>query len=601
MLLVFGSLLVIGAVAQSYFPNLGYLGETYDIVKGNPRFMDVGVDPGWMAGIQVFEYNYSTKITTADKRHFLPFGVSAISDLSCSYSAETNEIQGMTSYHKDLEVKASVEVGYEAIGSFTASSTWKTVEDITNQKHSILITAEASCTVYSASITQSLPPQLSAAWKKAVHNMAANKQSAIDVAREFGTHYSTSVVMGAAFTMHSAFDYTKYTKMTESNFDFELGAKASLLGYTGETSGSTKKEQDAKKEFEDTRTLLRFTFVGSRPSTDGKWSTWAQYAGKNPVPSRFTLAPLSNLISHELFPEIPQATVTKIRSQLAAVIANWCHNPGATCTIPADHVYPVEQELVNSGQNGVVVYCPKGFKAISAGLGNRDNSKPQTIHPAFVADSATAVCYDVAYAECHALCMSEVTTASIVSPYTTVKPVTTSCPKGFVVTSCGYCSLCNHGTNNNWEVHPDLYPSSDTACTSYDYFGHLGYTSCVSENDLVSGSYQRISKYGKNRFSVSCPAGKVVLGCGYQSDRNVGTEKYWWIKPNLASNGCDAYNFFGATAWVICATFKGHVQIINTLNGIPVSAAGTCHESNSTDPSSLTISGLDYNSDSVFV
>ena len=59
------------------------------------------------------------------------------------------------------------------------------------------------------------------------------------------------------------------------------------------------------EEFDKIRTNLHLSYIGSIPSMDGDWKTWAKDTGENPFPIQYTLSPV-RLISF-----YPTAMVTK--------------------------------------------------------------------------------------------------------------------------------------------------------------------------------------------------------------------------------------------------------------------------------------------------
>lgn len=554
--------------ASDDLPSVNYIGASYHILRGNPRPTQPGGDSGW-TGQDCITFTYTNGTYLDNFR--VPDGTTAHTTLTCSYESQSDDVHGMTSYTQQLTVSATETLNGPlgpVLGKFSSSQAYHAMEKTTTEEHSTVVTAEASCTTYSIRIQDPMRkapgayPQLSDSFQQAIthlHDGLTTVEGFVDL---WGTHMSTWVLMGARFSMSSTFSHEKYYNLQQSGFRFDLGASFSFKLFAGAIHGLSDGDKELAQEYERSRQSLSYSTIGSAPSTDGKWETWANSVGPRPLPTRYELMPLSVVMTRANFPNL--RNIDGVRNAVEQYVETLCKLlPGAICTpSPDPHAVPVHfTSVINSGQMEVHSSCPQGSSVLSAGLANRMNAGSATMHPAYFTTGSTGICFDPHYSECHALCASSVRTTSVWSPFTK-GIVTTSCPTGYVVSNCGYCSQCGKSPSTTSEMYPFAHPISSSSCIAYDFFGLQGQVSCVAVDDLVPGSYIfQNSAYGTSEFRVGCPSHTQLLGCGYKADNSKQGETYWSIYPDFSTNSCVAYNYFGATAWAICAQFKPHVLV----------------------------------------
>merc|ERR550532_1070223 len=93
-----------GALAVPKLPNVGYLGQGYNIFKGNPQSSSV-VDPGFQQPL--LGLTYEDESTTADGKYVIPDKTNAEQIAICNSKSETKTISGAKSYYESLTTDVS--------------------------------------------------------------------------------------------------------------------------------------------------------------------------------------------------------------------------------------------------------------------------------------------------------------------------------------------------------------------------------------------------------------------------------------------------------------------------------------------------------------
>ena len=120
-----------------------FIGKGYNIYTGNPYSQ--GADPG-------FRFN-CIKLTTgtaktSDGVYTIPDGIAATKLSSCFSTYEKNSYTGTKSYQSDLQVKVVVGGGIDVGllgGSFSLSTGYQMMSNITNSRHHIVTKASSEC------------------------------------------------------------------------------------------------------------------------------------------------------------------------------------------------------------------------------------------------------------------------------------------------------------------------------------------------------------------------------------------------------------------------------------------------------------------------
>jgi hypothetical protein len=435
--------------------------------------------------------------------------------------------------------------------SFTASVDFQRVSNETIQSRLIGVSAKAKCSEYEASLMEFVPTPLSDNFKGAVNYLAtldpAHEQSGYNrVIEAFGTHFTSVITMGAECTLQSLITQESYSSLVQSGFSVSAGASASFLMFTGGASFMTDQQIQQAKTYDSSRLSLFESYLGSHPSTDGKWQTWAQTVADSPYPFEYTLTPLATLLTQDNFPNYNTTKLAFMQQKLTTYITQYCSViKGASCSGPKPDLPPIYYEIVsNSGAGDFYATCPLGYSLLGTGFQRKETSHES--FPGYLYDSSTrAHCYDYFGAECFGTCTNAFKTSEVWIGTSTGTTVTVNCPQGYLVAGCAM-----QLSQTKEEGYPYAYMTSQTSCACYDYFGVTCQAACVPASSIQS-SYEIKSNYGTGIVEAVCPEGKQVMGCGYKPQTGVSSECCWYVYPS--TDRCTCYDYFGVTCYATCA------------------------------------------------
>ena len=141
---------------------------------------------------------------------------------------------------------------------------------------------------------------------------------------KYGTHFVDDIVMGAKSIVRHAFEASALKSLKEKGVHVESSATASFLSIT--SGGSNKEDTQTKdlKEFESQRESYAALFLGSKPSVDGDWKTWAQTTYMPPFPVRYELKELSTLLVPTFFPNLNATELAYKRILASMALSKYC-------------------------------------------------------------------------------------------------------------------------------------------------------------------------------------------------------------------------------------------------------------------------------------
>jgi hypothetical protein len=214
-------------------PNIGYLASGYNIFYGNP--LSQGVDPGFGKSSQIFDFDYGKKKVTDDLRYLQPDGVDIKNENKCTMSFSSSQMSSESDIKSTFQntISGSVEGSYGAFsGAFRADATFnRMVNDITSS-NSLYISSKAECMVYQANLNKYAKPAFHENFIAAVNHLSTNINDYYEFIDDFGTHYVTTVHMGAKFGYTSKLDRSKVQQLTSKGINLNTAAEASAWGVT---------------------------------------------------------------------------------------------------------------------------------------------------------------------------------------------------------------------------------------------------------------------------------------------------------------------------------------------------------------------------------
>ena len=326
--LLFVSLFValFAAVQAHKHSNIDYLSFGYDIFRGNPYDKD-GVDPGFKFA-RIFDLTYDEKMKSSDGYWDVPDSVTMARTDACKLIFESTQLETMASYQQSLEREVSVSGGFFG-ASFKVSTDYKSMEKsmtTTKDKHMI---STAVCNVYKARIDAYDPPKLHPKFIKALMTLPTNynEEEYFKFLDYFGTHAVTEISMGARYGMISKISEEAYNRLTNEKFSITAGASFSILGISGSVDNRNAEEKNMGNKYRNAMTSFQIISVGTKPVAGGDSIKWAQQTITQPMPLRYSLIPLSEILVPRYVRESLEASrMNAIRANLQTALKNYCSN-----------------------------------------------------------------------------------------------------------------------------------------------------------------------------------------------------------------------------------------------------------------------------------
>ena len=282
------------------FNNIGYVGDTYNILKGNPQATG-GLDPGFLIA-NIFQFTYNQNLTTSDGKYLIPDNTTINAIDSCSFTFASSTTTDIKSYMDSLKVHVDADFsGWGA--SFSASSDYEEVHSSTQNSETVFISSHAECQTYGASVGDA---PLIQGFRDHVSNLPVTNdtQEYISFIETWGTHVASSLIMGGRYGFRSSFTSQNYSSLVSSNFSIKASA-----GYSGTFSINanvgTEVEKEQADKFEESRKSYVIYQVGGDPPTSGNGSTtdWINTVKDNPLPVKYNLVEISTFLYPQYFPD----------------------------------------------------------------------------------------------------------------------------------------------------------------------------------------------------------------------------------------------------------------------------------------------------------
>uniref|UniRef100_A0A6B2L181 MACPF domain-containing protein n=1 Tax=Arcella intermedia TaxID=1963864 RepID=A0A6B2L181_9EUKA len=372
---------------------------------------------------------------------------------------------------------------------------------------------------------------------------------------EFGTHLPTSVIMGGSYSKVYRVKEDEVFRAESDAFDFSAAASDSFevetLQVTASTSLSVQSSDKLKTFLSESTTRQK----GPAPPFPLDSNTWAAAVRDDPYPIKLTLTPISEVFVSRNFPSVDATRLASVKDKYKSYVVDYCTALHIPCTGPLpDPTNAYHSVETARGSSTFSVYCPQSTIPIGVGF-SRSNDEP---HPGyyFNADpdqecARVPYCFNPHGEDCFGVCTDAFTVDDVIYKKAAGSGTwDVTCPAGYKVASCG---IAAHRAHEGW---PRSYPTSSDTCTCYQYFGADCYASCV--NATMARNHRIVENFGDQGIIARCPAGTVVMGCGYNPPAGHSAEELWWVKPyrNTGStdSGCVCYNYYYANCYAICAT-----------------------------------------------
>ena len=326
-LLFVGLLVAFFAATQAQkHANIDYLSFGYDIFRGNPYDKE-GVDPGFRFA-RIFDLTYDEKMKSSDGYWDVPDSVTMARTDACKLNFESNQLETMASYQQSLEREVSVSGGFFG-ASFKVSTDYKSMEKsmtTTKDKHMI---STAVCNVYKARMDAYDPPKLHPKFIKALTTLSTDydEKEYFKFLDYFGTHAVTEISMGARYGMISKISEEAYNRLSNEKFSITAAASFSVLGISGSVDNRNADEKNMANKYRSAMTSFQIISVGAKPVAGGDHIAWAEQTITQPMPLRYTLIPLSELLDPLYVRDSLETSRMKaIRTNIQTALKNYCSN-----------------------------------------------------------------------------------------------------------------------------------------------------------------------------------------------------------------------------------------------------------------------------------
>lgn len=279
-------------------PNIGYATGGYNIFYANPLATQAGVDPGFTtwAGSQILDLQF-TGGTTEDDRYSVPDGFTIRSDVGCYLDFETTTTFKSSDYVKSLEVDVSLD--FSGFGAyFSASVDYKHFQEHTTNESMKSVNSRAECSVYSVVRDPYHAPSHTTGFKTMLESLPSDYgdgSAFFDMMDTFGTHAPKTLIMGSRYGFSSYLTEEGWSNIEKTGVDVGIAAGYEGLVKVG-VKIDTKTEQDAQTAFEKNVQNYKVISLGAAP-TNGDVQAWAQQTVKEPMPIRYQLHKICELIS----------------------------------------------------------------------------------------------------------------------------------------------------------------------------------------------------------------------------------------------------------------------------------------------------------------
>ncbi|XP_052092455.1 uncharacterized protein LOC127728916 [Mytilus californianus] len=331
--------------------SLGYIGRGYDIYMGNPVSDDGEVDQGFR--LPVLDLPFSFRFTS-DGGYRIPDNVDVISETSASFGSSYHQVKTETDYKSMLQVDVSVNAaasGFGKSGSFSASASYKKAVKEVTKGDTTTSEIVGRAIVYKARLSSTgTISKLSDFFEDNIRALPSEnceedviQQLYIQVIEQFGTHYTTEVVMGAKAVQEFKFKNSDLDKFQSVGISAKVAAQVSVNQGAYSVSGGfrvgIKSNEEMREMVSSTEKEQREYYIGGSPPS-GDYSAgsteslreWARSAAENPAPIQYKLSSIDSLISPKYFKKKETGLFEKrqcfrkalFRYCLSTIAANHC-------------------------------------------------------------------------------------------------------------------------------------------------------------------------------------------------------------------------------------------------------------------------------------
>jgi hypothetical protein len=296
---------------------------------------------------------------------------------SCQNKIESYMYSSSSDYQNSLKNLAKISIGVDAIvasAQFTASTEFKSISQTIINQQQVLFETGGQCQVYELEMqTYDGRLNLTQEFKNTINLAYSGVLTWKYVIDSYGTHYVANTVLGGrSYLKYSMSSLNKYS-LESSGIDISITAAAKYKLISGSASNEYQSQITNINKFNQVANSQEMYTVGGKFTGDfNKWTTTVK---SDPMPIKYTLYDLTQLINLFFFPELSVNVRNNITASLNNVIKNYCNEN--SCLNPSDKRIPiVESEIPKNtlsgktswGNWGSAEFCPMNSYAIGYDL-----------------------------------------------------------------------------------------------------------------------------------------------------------------------------------------------------------------------------------------
>ena len=306
----------------SRFYDIYYLGRGYDVVRGNPEpwlsntggdASQLTFDPGWAVSVvDMNDYSAGKRINGCLVPNVVADSIQNTG--SCLYQSDFSEMGDSASYQHSLRAQASFDEHAGAFGwgeSFSASGDYQEQHDESMRHKSIYFSSSSLCEFYTATLPEFAAFNLTSDFRRGVNalptQVGQDEEVLIRFVKQFGTHFTSKITMGAKATILFSLDQVAYSSFSSKGFDISAAMKVSFGCFGGFKGHTSVDEHDSSyQQFEKTNKHTIISCVGANgecPLVDGGKppEDWRAAAQKAPVPLTYSLRSVADVLTRDYF------------------------------------------------------------------------------------------------------------------------------------------------------------------------------------------------------------------------------------------------------------------------------------------------------------
>jgi hypothetical protein len=308
--------------------NIEYLGQGYDLLRGNPHGTDGRNDKGFRQQVFQATYEDGKTMTMGGAPWTIPDKTYAYEVHGCSTGFVSSVIQGEQTYLDSLKSSVSTDFTFSPV-AFSASSDYKRIASGTSKLEETFTESVATCVLYSVKMARYAAPSFTPGFLNGMMSLPTvydNKTSweFHMFIETFGTHVMHGADFGGQWGQLSRFTKTEWSSILESELNVYSSASFSALLSAGVDTDTESEVTDAVT-FSNTAEDQKLYNKGGEYMADEH--AWMYSIWEKPMPVLYYLTSMDKLFHPNHFPGLDSEELSdldKRRVALATALKNHC-------------------------------------------------------------------------------------------------------------------------------------------------------------------------------------------------------------------------------------------------------------------------------------